>query len=712
MASMASSLATFVLVALSIVSVLSAQTLAAVQGRGYGYGTRAPFSGMGAYPRDLTDDGSTHDGQTYDYIIVGGGLAGLTVANRISESPDVSVLVIEAGGDIYGQDQAKFLTPAANLYNTAVGTQYDWGWNTTAQRGLNGRSASWPRGKVLGGSSSINGLYMVRASEIEHNAWGDLNDARDTWGWDSMLAAMKKSEHFHEPTDAVRETVPSLQYSTSSHGTDGPIHVGWPAVSYPAVEAFLQASENTGTPISNDPDSGKSWGSFLATSCIDPSNWQRSSSRTGYLNDVDRSRANLHVLTGNQVTQVLTNNTDGMVVATGVEYATRSGAQRRTVNAAREVILSGGAINSPQLLQLSGIGDAQQLGNVGIDSVIDLPGVGHNVQDHLASSVAFSQAGNAQMPSASVTGNARTDSFVNSAISYVNVSTLFGDYANTLLDELRANLTQVVNTAPVRDEVKQAYNLTYSAQVNDVFASPIGPIEILFALTFGQVQVQVALQHPLSRGSILITDKDPFTSPAIDAGYLSQNIDLMMLREGVKLARKIGTNSAMSSAAGDEIDPGTGTQSDDQWDEHIRNKAGTEYHPSSGCSMLPRQSGGVVDPNLLVYGTSNLRVIDSSVPPLAVSAHLMTITYGLAEIGADIVNKARTNAAANNGTDNGSGGGASNNGSGSSSDTDTGTNTGTNNTSGRNGAIASIASAKASTAFACLVVAFIGIVFM
>ena len=490
----------------------------------------------------------------------------------------------------------------------------------------------------------MNGLYMVRASKREHDAWASMIGSPELWGWDNMLRAMQKSERFSPPTQNVRDTVPSLQWDASSHGTDGPIHVGWPAVSYPAVEAFLQSSANGGTAISANPNGGDSWGSFLATSCIDQTNWERSSSRTGYLNGADM-RPNLHVLTGHQVTKVLFDTSNASAVrATGVEYAAYSGANVNQVYAGREVILSGGAINSPAILQTSGVGDASQLRNLGIESVVDLPGVGHNVQDHLSASVIFTPAPDQQLPEFRVTGNPEADSYVNSAIAYVNISTLFGDYAQTLIDNVRSNLTNVINSAPVSDAVKQAYNVTYTAQVEDVFNTQVGPIELLFAMGFNSLMVQVALQHPLSRGSILINSANPFDRPLIDAGYLTQDFDLQLLREGFKLARQVGNAAPLSSHVTGEVVPGTGVSTDEQWDQWIRNNVGTEYHPSSSCSMLPRESGGVVDANLLVYGTQNLRVIDASVPPTAVSAHLMTITYGIGEIGAEIVKSARQQA--------------------------------------------------------------------
>lgn len=593
--------------------------------------------------RDVTGNGDDLSGKTYDYIVVGGGLAGLTVAARLSEDPDVTVAVIEAGQDIYGADQTRFLTPSAVLYDSFLNTEYDWKYVTTAQAGLNQRTTPWARGKVLGGSSSVNSMYMVRASSREFNSWGSLIGAPELWGWDSMFAAMKKSEDFQEPVQAVRDMVPSLKWNPASHGTGGNIKTGWPGVSYPFVQSFLTAVSNLGTPISSDPDAGDAWGAFLATSAINAQVWQRSSSRTGYLDSIDTERTNIHVLTGHQATKVLLDTSDpNSVKATGVQYATNASAPLLTVNAAKEVIISGGTINSPQLLQLSGIGDATQLSQLGIQSTVNLPGVGHNVQDHISAALLYPPTDPSKQPPAKITGDAVTDSFVQSAIAYINLTTLVGAESGTLLDTLRTNVSNAINSAAVSDAVKQGWNLTYTSQVNNVYDSPVGLVEILLADIYGTVNIQVALQQPLSRGSILITSTDPFAPPAIDPKYLSLDVDLQLLREGHKLARKIG--AAMTDVLGAESQPGTAavaSEDDAAWDGFIRQNAGTEYHPSSSCSMLPREQGGVVDKNLLVYGTSNLRVIDASIAPTSVSAHLMTATYGIAEIGADIIKAAR-----------------------------------------------------------------------
>jgi choline dehydrogenase len=605
--------------------------------------------------RDVTANGDDLNGKTYDYIVVGGGLAGLTVAARLSEDPDVTVAVIEAGQDIYGPHQSRFLTPSAVLYDSFLNTEYDWKYVTTPQAGLNQRTTPWARGKVLGGSSSVNSMYMVRASAREFDSWGALIGAPELWGWDSMLAAMKKSEDFQEPVQAVRDVVPSLQWNPASHGHGGNIKTGWPAKSYPFVQSFLTSVANTGTPISADPDAGETWGAFLATSAINAQNWQRSSSRTGYLDSIDTERANIHVLTGHQATKVLLDTSDannGGVRATGVTYAAGPNTPLQTVLAAKEVIVSGGTINSPQLLQHSGIGDAAQLSALGIQSAVDLPGVGHNVQDHISTALLYPPAHPDQQPPAKITGDPVTDSFVQSAVAYINLTTLLGgdQAASTkLLDTLRANVTSAINSAAVPDAVKQAWNVTYTSQVNNIYDSPVGLVEILLADIFGTVNMQIALQQPLSRGSILVTSADPFAQPAIDPRYLTLDADLQLLRAGHKLARRVAAGMTAAGFLGAESQPGTAAVADTDdagWDWFIRQNAGTEYHPSSSCSMLPREVGGVVDKNLLVYGTRNLRVVDASVAPTSVSAHLMTATYGIAEIGADIIKKARKDKAA------------------------------------------------------------------
>ncbi|KAJ1025911.1 hypothetical protein NDA16_002537 [Ustilago loliicola] len=588
------------------------------------------------FKRAILSDPSTINNATYDYVIVGGGLAGLVLANRLSSNPNISVAVIEAGSSGY-QDNNKFVVPSANLYDSSVGTRYDWQWSTTPQPGLGGRSATWPRGKVLGGSSAINGLYYVRHSEVEQDAWAGLIGDSDEWNWANMLEAMKKSEVFTPPNQETM-SVANVGYDAGAHGTDGPVHVSYPQKTYPQVGAFLQSAENVGIARSHNPDAGQSWGAFLATSNINPSNSTRSFSRTAYLDPVTY-RSNLDVLTGHLVTRVIFNSTtEGDAVASGVQFAASAGAAVGTVYARKEVILSGGAVNDPQILQLSGIADPALLGSLNIAQVVDLPGVGYHLQDHLSIGVVFSPSSGASMPPTRVTGDAATDSYVNSAIAYVSGAIIFGRSEwESIISEMRRDREVNVAACDAPAAVKAGYNATYIAQVDQFFPTQIGPIELLFALSFGGLQVQAALQHPLSRGSIKINSTDPFTPPSIDPAYLSNPVDMTILREGFKLARRLATTPPLANFTSSETAPGSAVNTDAQWEAWIRSTVGTEFHPSSTCSMLPREQGGVVDKNLRVYGTRNLRVIDASVPPISFSAHLMSITYGLAEIGAEMV---------------------------------------------------------------------------
>ena len=380
-----------------------------------------------------------------------------------------------------------------------------------------------------------------------------------------------------------------------------------------------------------------------------------------------------HVLTGHTVTKVnFDTSSSAPYRATSLSYSQGANNQIYNVTATREIILSAGSIGTPVILQHSGVADKTLLQSAGVKQVIDLPGVGYHLQDHLATSVTFAPKDSTAKPAAQLTGNAQQDSFVNSAIAYAGMQTLWGDYANNVSKQLQDSVDQAVGTYDAPQSVKDGYRATYTKQVNDIFNSGVGPIELLFANSFGNIQVQCALQHPLSRGSVKITSNNPFDSPAIDAGYLSNNVDLELLTEGVKLARTVGQTSPLSDLLGSELTPGSGTNDDAAWANYIASSAGTEYHPSCSCSMLPQELGGCVSPQLIVYGTQNLRVIDASVPPLSVAAHLMTITYSLAEIGSDMIKAARNNVTypggqpINSDSANGSSGGSSSGSSGGS----------------------------------------------
>ncbi|PKI84082.1 hypothetical protein MVES1_002020 [Malassezia vespertilionis] len=586
----------------------------------------------------ITRNGNKLSNQNYDYVIIGGGTAGLALAGRLSDDNSVSVAVIEAGESGY-DDNDKFVVPSANLYNSAVGTQYDWQYKTSKQNFLNGRRPSWPRGKVLGGSSAINGLYYVRHSSREQNIWADLagSGGSDNWSWDNILNAMKKSEDFHGASAKVTNSA-HIEWDDGSHGHNGPVGTTWPAVTHKPIGAFIEAAGNAGISQRKDAYGGKNWGTYVALSTIKHSDWTRSFSRTAYLDPIS-SRSNLHVLTGHTVTKINFDQSNSKSVrATSVNYSAGGNQQTHTVHANKEVILSAGTINDPQILQLSGIGDSGLLNQHNIDVVVNLPGVGQNLQDHLSAGMSFSPTERKLAGPAEITGDRKKDSYVNSAVSYVQFDNLFKD-GNGVISKIQGEIDGIVNNANVPNQVKNGMRKTYDAIVNQIYPSHVAPVEILGNVMFGKINIQAALQHPLSRGSVKINSNNPFDAPTIDAGYLSQNQDLVSLRQAFKLIRKIAQQEPLKSMIAQEDSPGQNVQSNEQWEDWIRQNAGTEYHPSATCSMLPRSQGGVVGSDLKVHGTSNLRVVDASIPPISFSAHLMSITYGIAEIGAEIIKR-------------------------------------------------------------------------
>ena len=617
-------------------------------------------------------DPSELNGKTFDYVVIGGGQAGLVVASRLSENPDVSVAVIEAGTSGTAKNESeKINIPAANLYNSPGKTYMNWKYNTVKQPQLNDRVTSCPRGKVLGGSSAINGLYYVRHSVGEQDAWGKIVDDKELWGWNNMYRAMKKSETFTEPKSSVAD-VDRIVADPNSHGKDGPIHASWPAVPFECTGAFINASVDVAAPFANDPYAGTNLGTYVATSNINPTNWTRSFSRTGYYDPIVY-RSNLHVLTQHLVTKINFDKSGKQLKATEVKFKSSPDSDEYTVKVGREAIISGGAINTPQILQLSGIGEKGFLKSKGIDAVLNLPGVGYNLQDHVSGGVEWQPKDTTKLPPQDLKQSKEVNSYTNSAVAYLNGSQVMKDQWGTYLDQVKGNKSKAVNALPAPDSVKKGYDLTYQT-VLDTIQNQIATMEILFSTAFGKIQVQAALQHAFSRGTVMINSKDPFEPPNIDPRYLEQESDMFMLREGFKVARSIGEAAPLNSYLEKETNPGKDVSSDSDWENFIRGRVQTEFHISGTAVMLPKDKGGVVDKNLMVYGTSNLRVIDASVVPFVVSSHFMSLVYGLAEIGSEIVLDSYKNS---NGNNNRNGGGNSNNKDGASS--------GNNNNNNNNG---------------------------
>lgn len=620
--------------------------------------------------RAVTADATKLDGKTFDFVIVGGGTAGLAMAARLSEYSNMTVAVIEAGGD--GSAHADSINiPGYAYLHGVTGTDADWSYTITNQTSAGNRATKWPRGKVLGGSGSTNGMFWGIGSQRDWDAWPTLfpttsssyntstlpngTPAGFKWDWSTIQAYHKKSETFTAPpTDQQSEFGMTIQQD--AHGYSGPIQTTMSQFIYDPIANWVPTLVAAGMK-KGDLAAGDTHVATITPSTINAKNFTRSNSMAGYINPLP-PRSNLVILTGMQAT-TLTWGASGSqgVVATGVSFAAATGAQTYTVKAAKEVILCGGTVGSAQLLQLSGVGPKALMNTVGIKSVVDLPGVGQNLQDHAATSMSFAVDGTTWydlMVNDTLQAQALTEwrddatglwTYINEAVAYPNIQdlmpTTYTSWISTLSSQIPSALASLSTAQSVDPTVLKGITAQFGAQL-DLLQNGEGQVEIIMTMLSGpgSAGIQLAIQHAFSRGAITITSKDAFTYPSINPNYLSNGWDVDILNAGMKFLRKVGSTAPMSSYFKSE-NPGTSSATTDSAiNAYIANTVATEYHPIGTCSMLPLDMGGVVDTTLRVYGTANVRVIDASVMPIHVTAHTMGPAYAIAEYGADIVKMA------------------------------------------------------------------------
>jgi choline dehydrogenase len=527
-----------------------------------------------------------------DYVIIGAGSAGCVLANRLSDDPSVKVLLIEAGG----RDWNPYIHVPAGFMKMLDHPTLTWGYYAEPDPGTAGRAILYPRGRVLGGSSSINGLIYIRGQPEDFDHWAQLGNRG--WGWDEVLPFFKKAENWEGGETEVR-------------GRGGPLFTSKMDRS-PLCAAVIEAGREIGLEYREDvndlpPGAGDSIGWCQQTR----GGRRRASTARTYLRPVQK-RPNLQVIVKARVNRIVF----GGRRAVAVEYE-RGGVVERA-DAEREVILSAGAVNSPHILQLSGVGAPEHLNRIGIPVHHALPGVGQNLQDHFIARMSYPVSG-----AATVNERSRGLALAGEVVRYL----VTGKGMLTYSASLAAASVKVLEESATPD-------VQCSIAPGSFKDGQIGELDDFPGITAGAWQMR-----PLSRGYVEAKSRDPREAPAINPRYLSEQTDRRAIIGGLRFVRRLFAAPSLAKYVGAEILPGADIASDDELLDYARQKGSTVYHATCTCKMGSDQMA-VVDDQLRVHGLEGLRVIDASVMPTVTSTNTNAPTIMIAEKGADMIRRA------------------------------------------------------------------------
>ena len=517
--------------------------------------------------------------KSYDYIVIGAGSAGCVLANRLSADPSVSVLLLEAGGP---DRNPLFRLPMlmGRLFQSGI---YNWQYHTEPEPNLNGRSIYWPRGKVLGGTSTINGMLYVRGNRGDYDGWAQRG--LPGWSYDDVLPAFRDGESHIQRNDAF-------------HGTDGELTVCRARGSNPLHEAFIRAGEEAGHPFNDDfnGETQEGFGRYDFTI----RDGKRCSTSRAYLDPVS-ARPNLTILTHALTRRILIENGR----ATGVEIAHKG--RPLTVRADREIILSAGTVNSPQILMLSGIGPADDLQALGIEPVVNLPGVGQNMQDHVDCVMAWSIT-----KPISLYRDLRIDRL---AVSLFKGMAFGTGFVTTFPYESGAFLRshEGLEYPDIQLHFMPALESSANLHIPNPFNRRKTDDLHGFTLRIGPV-------NPDSRGQIRLRSADPADAPRIHCNYLDTEFDRRTMIDGIRMTRDIVSQKALDPYRGREIQPGPQAATDDELLAWLRASALTTFHPVGTCKM-GTDDMAVTDARLKVRGIDGLRVADASIMPRITSGN-------------------------------------------------------------------------------------------
>lgn len=526
--------------------------------------------------------------ETYDYVIVGAGTAGCVLASRLTADGKSRVLLLEAGGS----DTNPWIHVPVGYYRNVFSETLTWGYESEPVPGLNGRRVSVPRGKVIGGSSSINGLVYLRGHRIDYDRWAAMGNPG--WSYEDVLPYFKKSEDQERGADAY-------------HGVGGPMRISNMRSFHPIYDLFAAAAVEAGQRLNLDFNGAEQDG--VGSLQVTLSGRRRVSSATAYLRAA-RGRSNLRILTSSRADRLILEGRR----AVGVAYTRHE--QAHVARAGREVILAGGSINTPALLQLSGVGAPELLSSLGIKVMHALPGVGEGLQDHCSSRLSYRCRPMDTM-----------NEVQHSLVRKIHAAVQYVLYAQGPLMTAAAPMGMFARIMPDAPAPQIQYQFFAGS-------SPIGLRGVLN--DFPGFQTGCFPCRPESRGYVRIRSTRPDDKPQIQPNYLDAEQDRVLTVAGLRFGRKVFETSAMRSIGAVEELPGKDVQSDDELLDYVRRGAGTAFHMTSSCRMGD-DALAVVDNRLRVHGLAALRIIDASIMPTVVSTNTNAATVMIAEKGSDML---------------------------------------------------------------------------